>query len=83
MGVGRYRGTAPLKNTTHYGSSLLCDLNYHSWGAWVAQLVKHPTLRFGSGRDLTVCEIEPHLGLCADSADPDMGLNLMNRDIIT
>ena len=29
-------------------------------GAWVAQSVKRLTLDFGSGRDLTVGEIEPH-----------------------
>ena len=34
-------------------------------GAWVA-----PTLDFGSGRDLTVHEIEPYIRLCADSAKP-------------
>ena len=32
------------------------------WGAWVAQLVKQPTLDFGSGHDLTVREIEPLIG---------------------
>ena len=32
-------------------------------GAWVA-------LDFGSGRDLTVLEIEPHIWLCADIAEP-------------
>ena len=30
--------------------------------------VKHPTLGFGSGHDLMVCEFEPHVGLCADGA---------------
>ena len=25
---------------------------------------------FGSGHDLTVCEFEPHIGLCADSLEP-------------
>ena len=39
-------------------------------GAWVAQLVKRPTLDFGSGQDLTVPEIEPCVGLCADSVEP-------------
>ena len=39
-------------------------------GAWVAQSVKHPTLNCGSGPDLTVRGIEPHVGLCADSAEP-------------
>ena len=33
-------------------------------GAWVAQSVKHPTLNCGSGPDLTVRGIEPHVGLC-------------------
>ena len=36
----------------------------------LAQLVKHLTLDFGSGHDLTVRESEPHIGLCADSRDP-------------
>ena len=30
-------------------------------GAW-AQVVKCPTLDFGLGHGLTVCEIEPHVG---------------------
>ena len=36
----------------------------------MAQLVKRPTLDLSSGRDLTVREIEPRLGLCADSMVP-------------
>ena len=32
--------------------------------------MKRPTLDFGSGHDLAVHEIEPHVGLCADSAEP-------------
>ena len=39
-----------------------------SWGTWVAQSVKHLTLDFGSGHDLTVHEFEPHI--YADSAKP-------------
>ena len=39
-------------------------------GTWVAQSVKRPTLDFGSGHDLMVCEFEPRLGLCADSLEP-------------
>ena len=39
-------------------------------GAWVAQSVKGLTLGFSSGHDLTVCVMGPHLGLCADSAEP-------------
>ena len=26
---------------------------------------------FGSGHDLTVCEFEPHVGLCAHSSEPE------------
>ena len=33
----------------------------------MAQLVKPPT---GSGHDLTVCDFEPRVRLCADSSDP-------------
>ena len=36
-------------------------------GAWVAQSVKYPTLGLGSGHDLTVRGIEPHVGLHAGS----------------
>ena len=35
----------------------------------MAQSVKHPTLDFGSGRDLMVGEIEPQSSHCADSAE--------------
>ena len=36
----------------------------------MAQSVKHPAPDFSSGDDLTVCGIEPHVGLCADSMEP-------------
>ena len=36
----------------------------------MAQLVKRPTLDFRSGHDLMVHEFEPHVGLCADGAEP-------------
>ena len=36
----------------------------------MAQLVKSPTVDFGSAHDLTIGEIEPHVGLHADSAEP-------------
>ena len=39
-------------------------------GAWVDQLVKHPTLRLGSDHGLTFQEFKPCVGLCADSAEP-------------
>ena len=35
----------------------------------MVQLVKHPILDFGSGHDLTVHEIEPHVEFCADSVE--------------
>ena len=34
-------------------------------GVWVAQSVKHLTLDFSSGCDLTVCGVKPHIGLHA------------------
>ena len=36
----------------------------------MAQPVKCPTLDFGLGHDLTVGELEPLIGLCADRAQP-------------
>ena len=36
----------------------------------MGQLVKCLTLGFGSGHDLTVPKIDPHVGLCADGAEP-------------
>ena len=36
----------------------------------MTQLVKCPTLDFGSGLDLMVCEIEPHVGFCAGGMEP-------------
>ena len=36
----------------------------------MAQSVKRLTLDFGSGHDLRLCELEPHIGLCAESVDP-------------
>ena len=37
--------------------------------AWVAQSVKCPTLDFGSGHDLAVCEFEPLVGLRAGTVE--------------
>ena len=34
------------------------------------QSVKHPTLDFGSGHDLTICGFEPHIGPRNDSEEP-------------
>ena len=36
----------------------------------MALSIKHPTLGFSTGHDLTVCEIEPQVGLCTDSVEP-------------
>ena len=36
----------------------------------MAQLVKRPTLDFGSGHDLMVGEFKPCVRLCADSVEP-------------
>ena len=36
----------------------------------MVQLVKRPTLDFGSGHDLTVDETEPRIRLHVDSAEP-------------
>ena len=43
------------------------DIKKNKRGSWVAQLVKCQTLDFGSGHDLIVREIEPHIGLKAQS----------------
>ena len=60
----------------------------------MAQLVKRPTLDFGSGHSLTVHEFEPHIRLCADSMEPaydplslslslflSLSLSLRNKEI--
>ena len=39
------------------------------WDTWVAQLVNHLTLDFGSVHDLMVHEIELHVRLCTISAN--------------
>ena len=39
-------------------------------GAWLAQLVKWPTLDFCSSHDLAVHEIKPHSRLCDESMEP-------------
>lgn len=49
---------ATSKPHTH---SLVSGKTQQSRVAWVAQLVKHQTLDFGS-----CLEIEPHIGLCAE-----------------
>ena len=39
-------------------------------GAWVALLVKHPSVDFSSGHDLMAHEIDPGVRLFTDSAEP-------------
>ena len=69
-----YRIVKPMCSTPENNITLLVILQYLKilkiLGAWVAQLVKHPTLVISSGHDLTVCEFEPCVGLCADSSEP-------------
>ena len=43
---------------------------HKSGDTWVTQLVKHLTLDFSSGHDLTVGEFEPCIWLCAGGAQP-------------
>ena len=43
---------------------------YAIWVTWVAQLFERGSLDFGSSHDLMVHELEPCVGLCADSAEP-------------
>ena len=49
----------------------------------MVQSVECPTLGFGSGHDLTVHGFEPRIGLCIDSVEPDVGLELTNSEIMT
>ena len=39
------------------------------WGTWVAQSVKSLILDFSLGYDLTICGIEPYVGLCTGSVE--------------
>ena len=45
-------------------------------GAWVAQLVKHPTLDFNSGHDLRVLGLSPVSGsrLSMESSGPSLSV---------
>ena len=54
----------------HFHSEVSVKILVYFGGARVAQLVKHPTLDFGSGHDLTVHEFEPHVKFCTGSAEP-------------
>ena len=58
-----------MLNITHHQGNANQDYK-GGRGTYVAQSVKHPTLDFDSGHDLMVREIEPHMGLHADSTEP-------------
>ena len=47
-----------------------CSKSASYTGTWGAQLVKRLTLDFDSGHDLMVSKFKPHIGLCADRAEP-------------
>ena len=58
---------------------LLCwssDKNAKPHGNWVAQLVKHQTLNFGSSHDLMVSEIAPHVGAAPIVQSPCLRFSL-------
>ena len=46
------------------------------WGAWVAQLVKWPTLGFSSGHHLTVVSLSPTSGSELTAQSPPWALCL-------
>ena len=41
---------------------IFLKIEWISWGTWVAQLFKHPTLDFGSGHDLRIVGSSPMSG---------------------
>ena len=61
----RLQTNSELRESQQYRKSRMGE----GVGAWTAQLVKHRTLGFGSGLDLTVGEFEPRAGLCDDSTE--------------
>ena len=60
--------TAP-RTKIHEGGSILTSVKMQHGGAQVAQTVKRLTLDLGSGHDLMAGEFQPHVRLCADSAE--------------
>ena len=51
----------------------ICANFKKSWGTWVTQSIKRPTLDFGSGHGLMVHGLQPHVGLCTGSMEPSWG----------
>ena len=67
---GNNRVSARLQSISH---EILINYKGKQRGVWVAQAAKWPTVDFSSGHDLTVPELEPQDGLCADGAGPAWG----------
>lgn len=62
------------------GGYIPCLLLKNDWGTWVAQLVKHPTLGFGSVHDLRAVRLSPAMGstLGAEAAAESLPLPLLS-----
>ena len=69
------------------GTEVICEIKRGhqeallGQGAWVAQSVKRPTLDLGSGRDLTIREVEPRVQLHADSTGPAPSLLMLSLSL--
>ena len=61
-------GQGPNEGTTSLVGLLCCVIK--KFLLIRVPAVKQQTLDFGSGHDLTVRDMEPHVGLCAESAEP-------------
>ena len=60
-----------LTSHSFYACLLISSIqDYFLQGALVPQFNKHPTLGFGSGHDLMICEFRPQVRLCTDSTEP-------------
>ena len=65
-----HRGHLNRKEPDHSDLRVRCLNRHFPGGASVTPSVKRLTLDFSSAHDLTVCEFEPCLGLCADGVRP-------------
>ena len=63
-------GVATVAGGRAHAEAASCAMNVDSGGAWGAQSVQRPTFDCGSGRDLTVRELEPHVGLHTVPVEP-------------